>query len=79
MDELDDMTSVQLEEWRSEPFNAKIAQQQAEIERLRNDLAEVDELLAALAYSSPRDRWPKGSVLGKAMDRHRAALKDTTP
>jgi len=44
-----------------------------EIVQLRNDLAEVDGLLACHAHKldpNPRERWPRDSVLGKAIDRH---------
>ena len=61
----------------AEPLQTKIfaalTDAQNEISGLRNDLAEVDGLLACHAHkldSNPRDKWPKGSVLGRAVDRH---------
>lgn len=67
MDELDDMTSVQLEEWRSEPFNAKIAQQQAEIKALRAVIIRAKDAL----LDGQSTQWVH-DVLA-------AALKDTKP
>lgn len=43
------------------------------IAKLENDLAEVDSVLATHAYTidpNPRDKWPKGSILEKALSRH---------
>lgn len=45
----------------------------AEIERLQTELAAVDALVAAHAYTidpTPPQDWPKSSNLRKAIDRH---------
>ncbi len=54
----------------------------SEIERLKHDLAEVDAMLATHAYlidKNPRERWPKGSILAKALDRHVQRVQASLP
>ena len=49
--------------------------------KLQTDLAEVDSMLSAHAFTidrSPPDTWPKSSVLRKAIDRHAARVKRET-
>jgi len=52
-----------------------------EIERLATALAESDALIACHVNnidSSPRETWPKPSILGNAIDRHCARLRQTS-
>jgi hypothetical protein len=63
-------------ELRAEMYG-EVASRDAEIERLRVLLAESDAMLACHANTidpNPRDKWPKGSFLEKAVARYEATL-----
>jgi hypothetical protein len=62
---LDDMTSVELHEWRSRPFKDEIAKLRAEIAWLRATIRDAADALE------------RGSTSAPVLESLKAALKDT--
>ena len=54
-------------------WQQNLDQLRAYIERLENDLAAADSLIATHAHTldpSPPEKWPRGSILQAAVGRH---------